>query len=129
MLTERKVLTITDEENQGGEKIISVDEILQQYEIKGLSLGDLQERYVNMVDVYEEEIRDLKNNIESKYEEINSNILGLGETVREISNNVEEITMVSENENCVDTSSYILLIIALIITFFVGKYFGKNKNN
>lgn len=129
MLTERKVLTIKDETNgiSGGEKILSVDEILQEYEIKGLSLEDLQEKYVDMVDGYESKVHDLEDNIEEKYDNIISNVSELKETAGELYNEIEERpTNLIENEN---PSFDIIFIIVLVITFFVGRYVGKKQKN
>lgn len=125
MLTERKVLTITDGTNPGGEKILSVDEILQQYEIKGLSLEDLQEKYVDMVDSYEDRVKDLEDNIEEKYEIINTGISDLKETMLEVSNGIEEMGGNSYNESGIDDSIWIMLIVVFVVAFFIGKYSRK----
>ena len=125
MLKERKVLMITDGTNTGEEKTLSVDEILQQYEIKGVSLEDLQEKYVDMVDSYEEQISDLDNEIQNRYENISSDISGLKETMLEVSNNLEEIGGDSYNKSGVDNSIWIILIIVFVVAFFIGKYSRK----
>lgn len=129
MLTERKVLTITEGANPGGEKILSVDEILQQYEIKGLSLEDLQEKYVDMVDSYEEKVKDLEDNMEEKYETIKTGIYDLKETMLEVSNSIEEIGENSYNESGIDYSIWIVLIVVFIVAFFIGKYSKERIKN
>lgn len=125
MLTERKVWTITDGTTPGEEKTLSVDEILQQYKINELSLEDLQEKYVGMVDSYEEQISDLKDQIENKYENISSDISGLKETMLEVSNNIEEIEGKSYKESGFDDSIWIVLIVVFVVAFFIGKYSRK----
>lgn len=120
MLKER--FDFTDDD--GNVRTITVDEILKSYEIKGLNLEELQEKYVNTVDEYEEKINeyeDLLNNAEDNYEEINNKFSTLTETVEDLR---EELQIKDSNEN----NSYFflsILLIAVVISFFIGKSFTK----
>ena len=119
MLTERSGLKLDD----GTIEIISVEEILKTYDIYGLSLEDLQEKYVNMVDDYTDKI----NGLEDNQEELNANISDLKETVSELSTNIEDLNNTQYIEN--NSSSYfsIIFVIGIVVAFFIGKYFNKEK--
>ena len=127
MLTERHLYRIPDdgEENGVTEFIMSVDEILETYEIKGLSLGDLQEKYVNMIDKHEEEKREL----EEKYNSLNSSFNDLTEEISELRTELEDRELTTTNNN--DSVSYfpflVILIITVIIAFFIGKQSNKKE--
>lgn len=82
MLTERQVYTLDD----SLPKTISVDEILESYEIKGLNLSDLQEQYVDTVDNYEQQLKDM----EDKHEDLINTISSLEETVSELKTTIED---------------------------------------
>lgn len=122
MLKER--YGFTDEE--GNIEIITVDEILESYEIKELNLEELQEKYVNTVDGYEEKINEyeeLLNDAEDNYEELNNNFSTLTETVEDLR---EALQVKDSNEN----NNYMflgLLIILVVIAFFIGKSFTNKK--
>jgi vacuolar-type H+-ATPase subunit I/STV1 len=118
MLQERQGVSL----KTGETTIISVDEILEDYEIKGLSLSDLQEKYVNMVDEYEESFNDL----DKKYESLNSNINSLEETILELQQNIENKDYTNSQPQY-SPSLILSFIIAIVIAFFVGKY-CNNRN-
>lgn len=120
MLKERTGIKL----DSGKEYKITVDELLKEYEIKGLSLGDLQEKYVDMVDDYEEKISELK---EDK-EELNNTVNDLSERITELTHTIEN----QDNRYDENTSSdkideisgeiiFVVFIIAVIIAFFLGK--------
>lgn len=104
----------------------SVEEILETYNIKGLSLKDLQEKYVNMVDDYNEKI----NGMDEKYEKLNSSYSNLTESITELTTEIQDLQNSSKINT--PTSPHIIFIvvffIAVIISFYVGKYFPVNKN-
>jgi cysteinyl-tRNA synthetase len=122
MLKERQVVNLSSESTEP--QTMTVDEILQEYEIKGLSLEDLQEKYVNMVDYYEDKQSDLKD----ENEELKNNINELQETMTE---KINELEYYIENSNLYqDNSNYnsdngilifIIFVVAIIISYFVGK--------
>ena len=121
MLTERSGLKLDD----GTIETITVEEILKAYDIYGLSLEDLQEKYVDMVDDYTDRIYELENN----QEDLNSNINDLQETVSELSTKIENINNNPYIENNSSYTGYFLIVfsVGVIIAFFIGKYFNKNK--
>lgn len=119
MLTERQGFT----DDNGNPTIITVDEILESYEIKGLTLDELQEKYVNTVDEYDEKI----NEMEDEYEKLNSNFLSLQETIEELSSNIEEKEY-SESLETTSMSSYIVIfVVVVIIAFLIGKNFNRKS--
>lgn len=123
MLTERYGLT----DDNGNITVITVDEILESYEIKGLSLEELQEKYVNTIDEYEEKINDYEERISdanSNYSELNSNLSILAETVKEFQ---EEYGSKENTEASSLLPFSIIFIIGVILAFFVGKYFSNNS--
>ena len=103
--------------DNGKRTIITVDEILKSYEIKGLSLEDLQEKYVNIVDEYEERIKYM----DDKYEELNYRFLTLSESIEEIK--------IEDNKYDKDKSQInyflLILIIGIVISFFIGKHYKR----
>lgn len=120
MLTERTGLKLDD----GTIQIISVEEILKTYEIYGLSLEDLQEKYVNMVDDYTDKIDEL----EDIQEDLNNNISHLQETVGELSQNIENLNVTPTVQNEFSYAPFFtIFFIGVIISFFIGKYFSKEK--
>ena len=119
MLKERYDFT----DDNGYTRIITVDEILESYDIKGLTLSELQEKYVNTVDEYDEKIGDM----EDKYEELNSNFSSLRETIVELSSNIEQKDY-EESQKATSTSSYIIIfIIGIILAFIFGRLSTKKE--
>lgn len=112
--------------DSGEETIITVQEILEEYEIDGLSLDDLQEKYVNMTDNYEEKIDEL----EEKNQEMNEQISNLTEKIEELTTTIEDPNNYSNTSNN-DVSSNIEFIIIMFIVFIIGIYIsyqiGLNK--
>lgn len=124
MLTERHLYRIPDdgEENAVTEFTMSVDEILEAYKIKGLSLEDLQEQYVNMVDEHAEEKREL----EEKYNSLNSSFKNLTEEISELRIELEDRELSTTNND--DSVSYFPFLVILIITAIIAFYIGKQGN-
>ena len=124
MLTERYGFT----DDEGNIEIITVDEILKSYEIKGLNLEELQEKYVNTVDEYEEKINryeKLLNDFEDKYNELNTNFNSLTETVDEL----KESLQVKNSDGNYNYSFLSILIIVAIVAFFIGKSFTSKEKS
>lgn len=122
MLTERNVGNLND----GTIGTMTVEEILKEYNIYDLSLEDLQEKYVNMVDDYTDRINELEDN----QEELNSNINDLQEAVSELSTNIENLNYTPYESNSSYNFSFLIpFILGFIIAFFIGKYFNKEKIN
>ena len=94
---------------------VSVDEILVSYGIKGLSLSELQEKYVNDSDADWQRYSDL----EEKYEELNGNFSDLSDEIYELRTTIEELETTVNSEKNIDVinnnSSLVIVIIALII--------------
>lgn len=124
MLTERYGFT----DDEGNIEIITVDEVLESYEIKGLNLEELQEKYVNTVDEYEEKINgyeELLNDSEDKYNELSNNFNSLTETVDELKESLQ-VKNSDRNYNC----SFIgILIIVGVVAFFIGQSFTRGKKS
>lgn len=124
MLTERYGFT----DDEGNIEIIIVDEILESYKIKGLNLEELQEKYVNTVDEYEEKINGyekLLNDSEDKYNELNNSFNSLTETVDEL----KESLQVKNSDRNYNYSFIGILIIVAIIAFFIGKSFTSKEKS
>lgn len=121
MLTERYSFSLGDNTVE----TMTVDEILESYEIKDLNLPDLQEKYVNTVDDYEEKLKDM----EDKYENLENSISTLEDTISELKVSIEE-----SNNNSYALSNGIFskwdIILTVIVVFLVGLLVGKkiNKN-
>ncbi len=120
MLKERYGLT----DDSGNITVITVDEILDMYEIKGLTLEELQEKYVDTVDEYEDKL----NEGNYKYEELMSNYSSLQESIEELTLQMEEKEYINPNTDSFNSNFWILLIVAIIISFFIGKYLGKRAS-
>ncbi len=107
--------------NDDGEvEIVSVDEILESYNIKGLTLEELQEKYVNMFDMFEEQTKSLN----QKYENLEKTIVDLKSTIEEKELNTPNN---SSNHSLELVSFLIYTILIFIIAFFISKFFCKNK--
>lgn len=121
MLKPREGLSLDGEPN-----IISVDEILKEYGIKGLSLEELQEKYVNDSDANWERYSEL----EEKYEDLNTYINELSEEISELTTTIEELeynvnfNRDSSNSN---SGSFIFIIIVLIIALLYVISIKKEK--
>lgn len=107
--------------NSGESHILTVDDILEAYAIKGLSLENLQEKYVDMVDDYTEKINDLKKD----KEELTHTVNDLTEEIRELSNTIEnkETNVVADKPS--GELIIIVFIVAVIISFLLGKKYNK----
>lgn len=108
----------------GGTRIQSVDEILENYDIKGLTLEQLQEKYVNDSDEDWERYSEL----EEKYEDLNYNIQGLQEEISDLAETIEELQYnVNFNKDIPsdNSGSFIFIIVVLIIV--IVYLFKKEK--
>lgn len=126
MLTEQHGLRLDD----GTETIITVDEILEMYEIKGLTLEELQEKYVDLYDQKSEELSELN----EKYEDLNNSFSSLEETIKE---KIDELNMSTEDNSndytsysdddihLTNSSFFIILVVVFIIAYVIGT--KKNK--
>lgn len=118
MLEPREGLSLDGEPN-----IISVDEILKEYGIKGLTLEELQEKYVNDSDADWERYSEL----EEKYEALNTHIDQLSEEISDLTTAIEELEYnVNFNKDASNSNSasFIFIIIVLIIALL---YVISNK--
>lgn len=118
MLQPRETISLDD----GEPNIQTVDEILEEYEIKGLTLEELQEKYVNDSDSDYERYLEL----EEKYETLNSNINDLQEEISTLTENIEELQYnVNFNKDISTNSSssfvFIIVILILVIVYLIKK--------
>lgn len=119
MLEPREIINL-----DGGENYIqTVDEILESYEIKGLTLEQLQEKYVNDSDADWERYSDL----EEKYEELLANYDNLEESIGELKTTIEDLEYnVNFNKDVSNSNSgsFVFIIVVLIIALI---YVISNK--
>lgn len=100
-------------------EIVTVDEILESYDIKGLTLEELQEKYVNMYDMFEEKT----NNLDQKYENLEETIVNLKSTIegKEFNNSNKH------SNNSFELIFFLIYtILIFFIAFFISKFFYKN---
>ena len=108
----------------GGTYTQSVDEILEDYEIKGLTLEQLQEKYVNDSDSYWERYSELK----EKYEDLNTNINELEEQISELTTTIEELQYnVNFNKDIPTDNSGSFIFIIVILIIVIVYLFKKEK--
>lgn len=106
----------------GGTYTQSVDEILEDYEIKGLTLEQLQEKYVKDSDADWERYNELEN----KYEELNDNINNLQEEISTLTETIEELQYNVNFNQDIPTNNSASFIFIIVVLILVIVYLFKN---
>lgn len=127
-MLEKYQFIVSDGNENNEPRLLTIEEILEEYEIKGLNLEELQEKYVNMVDEYEEKIDDMSD----KYEELNENILNLEESIHgtSVETSIEDDSNFNEKlreKNAEISNLWIMFTFILVIGLTIAYNIGKSK--
>ncbi len=115
MLEPREKINLNPNGTENNEKttIQSVDEILEEYGIKDLTLEELQEKYVNDSDADYDKYLEL----EEKYDDLKNIYSSLEENIDELTATIEDLELTVKADKTIinNNGALVFIIIALII--------------